>query len=112
VRSGATISLYIDGYLFFKTNYAVDHTGNWFGVGHVTANDATKPAMSDTKFIVGKEKVEAYLTVLGAVGCGAAEPGANQQPERRGAERQFRCRLHCFGHSGRSCLRVPLQEND
>lgn len=64
VRSGATISLYIDGYLFFKTNYAVDHTGNWFGVGHVTANDATKPAMSATKFIVGKEKVEAYLTVL------------------------------------------------
>lgn len=66
VRNGGTISTYVDGYLFFTTNYAVDHTGNWFGVGHVTANDATKPEMSNTKFITGKDKVEAYLAAYAA----------------------------------------------
>lgn len=66
VRNGGTISMYIDGYKFFETNYAVDHTGNWFGVGHVTANDATKPEMSNTKYITGKDKVEAYLAAYAA----------------------------------------------
>lgn len=68
VRNGGTITMYVDGYQFFSTNYAVDHTDNWFGVGHVTANDADKPEMKNTKFITGKDKVEAYLALLAASG--------------------------------------------
>lgn len=74
VRNGATVAMYVDGYLFFTTNYAVDHTGNWFGVGHVDGNDATAPEMSNTKFITGKDKVEAYLAAL-------AESDKTQQSE-------------------------------
>lgn len=83
VRNGDTISLYIDGYLFFTTNYAVDHTGNWFGVGHIDANDATKPEMSNTKFIVGQGKVEAYLATLAA--SGTAPSSATQINTLNGA---------------------------
>lgn len=66
VRNGGTVSMYIDGYKFFETEYAVDHTGNWFGVGHVDSQGATKPEMSNTKFITGKDKVEAYLAAYAA----------------------------------------------
>lgn len=66
VRNGGTISMYVDGYQFFKTDYAVDHAGNWFGVGHVDSQNATKPEMSNTKFITGKDKVEAYLAAYAA----------------------------------------------
>lgn len=66
VRNGGTISMYVDGYQFFKTDYPVDHTGNWFGVGHVDSQGATKPEMSKTKFITGKDKVEAYLAAYAA----------------------------------------------
>jgi len=64
VRNGGTIKLYADGYLFFTTSYAVDHTGNWFGVGYVNGKGANKPEMSNTKFITGQDKVEAYLEKL------------------------------------------------
>ncbi len=64
VRNGGTIKLYADGYLFFTTNYAVDHTGNWFGVGYVNGKGANKPQMTNTKFITGQDKVEAYLEKL------------------------------------------------
>ncbi len=65
VRNGSVISMYIGGVKFFETSYAVDHTGDWFGVGHVDGNDANaKPEMSNTKFITGKEKVEEYLKTL------------------------------------------------
>ena len=64
--AGGTISMYVDGYQFFKTDCAVDHTGNWFGVGHVDSQGATKPEMSNTKFITGKDKVEAYLAAYAA----------------------------------------------
>ena len=65
VRNGSVISMYIGGVKFFETSYAVDHTGDWFGVGHVDGNFANaKPEMSNTKFITGKEKVEEYLKTL------------------------------------------------
>lgn len=67
VRNGGNISMYIDGYKFFSTDYAVDHTGDWFGVGHVDGKDATAPdALDTTKYITGKDKVEAYLAALAA----------------------------------------------
>lgn len=68
VRNGGTISMYVDGYQFFKTDYPVDHTGNWFGVGHVDSQGATKPEMNNTKYITGKDKVEALLTSYATTG--------------------------------------------
>ncbi len=66
VRYGNTIAMYADGVKFFQTAYAVDHTGNWFGVGYVNADGALKPDMSNTKFITGQANVGAYLSSLTA----------------------------------------------
>lgn len=66
VRYGDTITMYADNVPFFTTDYAVDHTGNWFGVGHVNANDATAPEMTNVQFIMGKDKVDAHLETLKA----------------------------------------------
>ena len=60
IRTGDTLRLYADDLLFFTTNYAFDHTGDWFGVGYVNAESATKPAMTDTEFLTLPEKVEAF----------------------------------------------------
>ena len=66
VRYGDTITMYADNVPFFTTDYAVDHTGNWFGVGHVNASDATAPEMTNVQFIMGKDKVDAHLETLNA----------------------------------------------
>ncbi|MDE6504255.1 MAG: hypothetical protein K2L42_00100 [Clostridia bacterium] len=64
VRTGGTIALYANGIKFFTTNYAIDHTGDWFGVGFAPSENENKPSLTDTEFIAGKDKVEAYLGKL------------------------------------------------
>ena len=64
VRNGGTLTLYADGMEFFTTDYAIDHTGDWFGVGFVPGDGANKPELTNTKYITGKDKVEAYLQSL------------------------------------------------
>ena len=66
VRYDNTIMMYADGVKFFQTAYAVDHTNNWFGVGHVEDEGASKPDMSNTKYITGQANVGAYLSSLTA----------------------------------------------
>lgn len=67
VRTDDKLSLYADDLLFFETDCAFDHTGDWFGVGYVNAESATKPAMTDTEFLTLREKVEVLSESLKAV---------------------------------------------
>ena len=64
VRYGDTITMYADNAPFFTTDYAVDHTGNWFGLGHVDRPDGKLPEMTNVQFIMGKDKVDAHLETL------------------------------------------------
>lgn len=66
VRYGDTITMYADNIPFFTTDYAVDHTGNWFGLGHVDRPDGKLPEMTNVQFIMGKDKVDAHLETLNA----------------------------------------------
>lgn len=62
VRYGDKITMYADNVPFFTTDYAVDHTGDWFGLGFVAdSTAATKPEMTNVKFICGKDKIDSYL---------------------------------------------------
>lgn len=61
VRYNDTITLYANDVAFFTTDYAVDHSGNWFGLGHIDAENATEPEMSNVQFVMGKDKVDAYI---------------------------------------------------
>ena len=67
VRYGDTITMYADNIPFFTTDYAVDHTGNWFGLGHVDRPDGKLPEMTNVQFIMGKDKVDAHLETLNAI---------------------------------------------
>ena len=69
VRYGNKLSLYADNELFFTTEYAIDYTGNWFGVGYdtespdnVTADNGLQvPNHKNVKFIMGQDKIDAYM---------------------------------------------------
>lgn len=69
VRYGNKLSLYADNELFFTTEYAIDYTGNWFGVGYdtespdnVTADTGLQvPNHKNVKFITGRDKIDAYI---------------------------------------------------
>lgn len=69
VRYGNKLSLYADNELFFTTEYAIDYTGNWFGVGYDTEspdnvaadNSLQVPNHKNVKFIMGQDKIDAFM---------------------------------------------------
>lgn len=77
VRIGDTLKMYADNYQFFVSKCGFDHSGEWFGVGYVNAEGATKPEMTNTKFLTLREKVEAYTEGL------ADLPEATQKSENQ-----------------------------
>ena len=68
IRYNDVITMYIDDVPFFSTNYTIDHTGNWFGVGYVSGENASKVEMSNAEFAMGKDKIDAYREMKQFVG--------------------------------------------